>query len=51
MRFFFILPTFGGAYRVFVAFINKKRGRFTIYWKSASCRKGSLDDVMKLRMS
>ena len=51
MRFFFILPTFWGVYRVFIAFVNKKRGRFTIYWKSASCRKGSLDDVMKLRMS
>ena len=31
--------------------LSIKKGRFTNYWKSASCRKGSLDDVMKLRMS
>ena len=49
--FFLIFLAFGGDYGKLTAFVNKKRGRFTNYWKSASCRKGPLDDLIKLRMS
>ena len=51
VHFFLFFLLFGDDYRKQAAFVNKKRGRFTNYWKSASCRKGPLDDVMKLRMS